>query len=97
MLVTGKLIKQTSIILLMTMLSFLSVGDCQAHSGGLDKNGCHHNRKTHDYHCHRGTVQSTPKATKNPKVIQGVVSVIDGDTIEMHGIRIRLFGIDAPE
>lgn len=27
----------------------------------------------------------------------GIVSVIDGDTIEMHGIRIRLHGIDAPE
>jgi hypothetical protein len=24
-----------------------------AHSGGLDKNGCHTNRKTGDYHCHR--------------------------------------------
>jgi endonuclease YncB( thermonuclease family) len=29
--------------------------------------------------------------------IIGVVSVIDGDTIEIHGRRIRLFGIDAPE
>src|SRR5690625_204088 len=27
----------------------------------------------------------------------GVVSVIDGDTIEIHGTRIRLHGIDAPE
>ena len=29
--------------------------------------------------------------------IIGVASVIDGDTIEIHGTRIRLFGIDAPE
>ena len=29
--------------------------------------------------------------------IVGVASVIDGDTIEIHGLRIRLFGIDAPE
>ncbi|WP_333924357.1 thermonuclease family protein [Bradyrhizobium sp. CCBAU 21362] len=29
--------------------------------------------------------------------IVGRASVIDGDTIEIHGTRIRLWGIDAPE
>lgn len=24
-----------------------------AHPGGLDANGCHHDRRTGDYHCHR--------------------------------------------
>ena len=27
----------------------------------------------------------------------GQVSVVDGDTLELHGQRIRIFGIDAPE
>ncbi|MBV0892886.1 thermonuclease family protein [Paracoccus sp. Z118] len=30
-------------------------------------------------------------------IIQGVASVIDGDTLEVHGSRIRLHGIDAAE
>ncbi len=29
--------------------------------------------------------------------VAGTASVIDGDTIEVHGQRIRLHGIDAPE
>jgi endonuclease YncB( thermonuclease family) len=36
-----------------------------------------------------------PKVSAQP--IVGRASVVDGDTIEIHGTRIRLFGIDAPE
>ncbi|KRB14958.1 hypothetical protein ASD99_12085 [Mesorhizobium sp. Root695] len=39
--------------------------------------------------------QQQPAAIES--TIQGQASVIDGDTLEIHGIRIRLNGIDAPE
>ncbi|MDH4230272.1 MAG: thermonuclease family protein [Nitrospirota bacterium] len=35
-------------------LLLLSPHRALAHPGGLDANGCHHNRRTGDYHCHRG-------------------------------------------
>jgi endonuclease YncB( thermonuclease family) len=38
---------------------------------------------------------AVPAAAQSPVV--GVASVIDGDTLEIHGKRIRLHGIDAPE
>nr|WP_313140633.1 YHYH domain-containing protein [Stenotrophomonas sp.] len=37
-----------------------------AHSGGLDKNGCHSNRKTGDYHCHRGA-PTAPRSIEPPR------------------------------
>jgi endonuclease YncB( thermonuclease family) len=55
-----------------------------AHSGKVDVQGCHHDGKTGEYHCH------------DPAYV-GSASVIDGDTIEIHGQRFRLSGIDAPE
>jgi hypothetical protein len=37
-----------------------------AHPGGLDKTGCHHNRTTGDYHCHRKvTPAPSPAAQKS--------------------------------
>ncbi len=36
---------------LLLVVAFHATG----HSGGLDKQGCHTNRKTGDYHCHRGS------------------------------------------
>ena len=38
-----------------------------------------------------------PVVPPTPTAIVGRASVIDGDTIEIHGTRIRLYGIDAPE
>lgn len=38
--------------------------DVRAHSGGLDKHGCHTQRATGEYHCHRG--QPPARATPRP-------------------------------
>ena len=65
--------------------------EVHAHGGGLDKDGCHNNRKTGEYHCHRN-----PKDVQ-PDTLSGVPRVIDGDTIRIGKTRIRLHGIDAPE
>jgi hypothetical protein len=35
-----------------------------AHSGGLDKIGCHHDRRNGGYHCHRGPLAGQAFASK---------------------------------
>lgn len=39
---------------------WLTVVAAEAHPGGLNAEGCHNNRKTGDYHCHRGGGSSAP-------------------------------------
>jgi endonuclease YncB( thermonuclease family) len=41
-------------------------------------------------------VPPLPSSARSETLV-GQATVIDGDTIEIHGTRIRLFGIDAPE
>lgn len=41
----------------------LAAASAFAHGGGLNSEGCHNNRKTGDYHCHRAPAPSPrPKA-----------------------------------
>ena len=65
-----------------------------AHSGGLDKNGCHSGSQK--YHCHKKINKSE---LPNPgELLEGQVThVRDGDTIEVNGIAIRLSALDCPE
>ena len=38
-----------------------------AHPGGLNAEGCHNNRKTGDYHCHRGLASPEPRESRQPQ------------------------------
>lgn len=44
------------------------------HGGGLDKNGCHTNRKTGEYHCHRGA--PSPAAPHAAPVKRGAMQFV---------------------
>lgn len=101
--------------LIVVMTLTLEPANALAHGGGLDGQGCHHNRKAGGYHCHRGplagkafpskseatrTLRHSRSQSVNPlpsRTIVGKANVIDGDTIEIAGRKIDLFGINAPK
>ena len=67
-----------------------------AHSGGLDKQGCHAGSKP--YHCHRKQNSTASTQPKSGSVISGTVThVRDGDTVEVNGVAIRLSALNCPE
>ena len=51
----------TAYALFVVVASLLTPALAHTHGGGLDKNGCHTNRKTGVYHCH-GTPKTPPAA-----------------------------------
>ena len=66
-----------------------------AHSGGLNKKGCH--AGSQPYHCHR-VQEAAPSASSDQTVLTGTVThVRDGDTIEVNNVPIRLAALDCPE
>lgn len=46
--------------LVLLALGFMAGSESLAHGGGLNAQGCHNNRKTGDYHCHRTQQVSAP-------------------------------------
>jgi len=56
----------------------------QAHGGGLDRYGCHHNRKQGGYHCHRGELAGQHFQSKEEmlKVLRGKTEDVKGPTKE---------------
>lgn len=79
------------------LVALMLITSCQAvaHSGGLDKQGCHAGSKP--YHCHRAQ-KAGPEAIKDGMVISGTITdVRDGDTIEIRGFAIRLAALNCPE
>jgi len=82
--------------------------DAFAHSGGMDANGCHIERKSGERHCHGNTARSrslcnrtAPQAGEDEVLHGRVVSVTDGDTfkakIQGATLDFRMSDIDAPE
>lgn len=84
-----------------------------AHPGNVDQSGGHtcstncaqYGLANGQYHFHR-TTRPANNSRQNefrrdreerPTVVAGPASVIDGDTLEIRGQRIRFHGIDAPE
>lgn len=90
--------RSTALFALVAVLVCIS-GAGSAHPGGLDSSGCHNDRKNGGYHCHSGSSSGSGATAKAPSTpsISGTASVIDADTLDIHGTRVRLHGVDAPE
>ncbi|WP_374470954.1 excalibur calcium-binding domain-containing protein [Phenylobacterium sp.] len=46
-------------------------GPGAAHPGGLNAEGCHNNRKTGDYHCHRAPRPAEGRESSRPQGVLG--------------------------
>ena len=85
----------TKMLTIMLLLMMGCSTQAIAHSGGLNKQGCHAGSKP--YHCHRATKKAV-KAPSSPSILNGTVTQVrDGDTIEVDGVAVRLSALDCPE
>jgi len=80
-----------AVIAIITILSTQAV----AHSGFLNKQGCH--ATSQPYHCHK-SAKVEPLASSNSTILSGTVTnVRDGNTIEVNGVAVRLSALDCPD
>ena len=67
-----------------------------AHSGGLNKHGCHAGSRP--YHCHNDKPNASKNENTNINTLHGTVTNLqDGDTTEVNDIAIRLLALNYPE
>jgi len=62
------------IILALLASPFTVPPKASAHGGGLNAEGCHNNRKTGDYHCHRGGISATKSGKRQGAFSAGSTS-----------------------
>ncbi|MCC4598372.1 excalibur calcium-binding domain-containing protein [Xanthomonas campestris pv. phormiicola] len=52
-----------AIFVFVALITLLFPAFALAHPGGLNAEGCHNDRKTGDYHCHRGGASGSSNST----------------------------------
>lgn len=60
-----KCVMRIYLVLSALAMFFLSMA-AAAHPGGLNSEGCHNNRKTGEYHCHRSSTRPTKPTRQLP-------------------------------
>ena len=69
--------KQIIFIILFTFIS----NQIFSHGGGLNAQGCHNERKTGGYHCHRGSSSSSSSSATLPSYSATVTKTVSSCTI----------------
>jgi hypothetical protein len=72
---------QTYLLSLSVLLVFLLPGSALPHGGGLDANGCHHDRKRGGYHCHRSPSIGQAASWREPVQSSQPTGLSTGDPI----------------
>lgn len=71
----------------------------EAHGGGLDRHGCHNDRRNGGYHCHRGSTGGGSGGSSAPSSRQGLLTAptvsTDRDVIRSAQVLLNHLGCDA--